>query len=328
MRGFTQDRPEAFLYKSGGEQRGVRCLKVLCINDRLDDIPTDTETLNLINRDILNTISYCFLSTREHMMDEREIINELDNVATVIKGFFRIDEGRLTYDFNKILFRYLIIHGNNYKKEDIVRLLTGSRLLSILSTCICNVGEFYFERGLMYAYYNDPHIRMRDKDKLYLMTCSVCEPEGSVYNFRQERLTYEDTIFGIYNGRINGHDKEVAQRLRKALEESDKDTYIRIRDKIVSLYETGLIDEEGLKEYMEDSMVYTLIKAPDTVDYEKLDLDILRKVRSVRTITRMMKYGGYDLFYRVRRKYRREPEIMNYDVYRMILLDRRYCDAE
>ena len=301
-----------YKYKSGGEKRVVRSLTDLYRHKRICDFPTDPDTLHSIMLDIINSVHYCYKRTDDKGRIEYEMIDELNNIAFVVRGYQQIKDGNLTCGFNKELFEFLLLHGMNYDKGQIIRMLIKSRLLAMLSICIQNREKFTFSPKLLSGYYNDPDISLSDKNLLYMMTHRVCIPQKSDYELNIEKLTVDEMITGIKYGILDGSKEKLYGSIKEEVhllgKDPDKeDDYKEIVSNIMILNDLGALPIEPFRESVKWHIMYKAKYTPETIDYAGMDLDILPLISSLNTAGNLKKNGGFLLYERVKERCKKDP---------------------
>ncbi|MCR5509100.1 MAG: hypothetical protein K6F34_10470 [Lachnospiraceae bacterium] len=305
---------ELFWCNQKTEKRVVRVLTYLYHHNRLCDFPTDNDTIGNIQLRIIRSVDYCYKRTESSGRIEIEMLNEMSNISYVILGYQGIENGRLTGEFNRVLFRFLIIHGSKYDNRRILKMLTKSRLLSVLSICIDNYEAYSFKPGLLSLYYRDKNIDIKDKNLLYMMTFRVCTPRKKDYEMDESSLTDDEIITGLKYNILSGNDRDICIRLRDKLltlrgSGTQDGRYEEFIKDILMLHDSGILDIDQFKGLIEWHDLYKARYEPDKIDYSVMDLDMLPYVRSLNTAGNLRRYGGDILYCRVRARFPDYPAI-------------------
>ncbi len=332
MNGEKDKYLETLRYGSVGEKRVVRSLTNLYRDKRICDFPTDRDSLHDIEQAIIRSVDYCYRRVENRGRIEYEMLDELNNIAIVILGYQQIEDGDLTCEFNKALFKYLLLHGLECDKQRVVKMLIKSRLLAMLSICIQNHEIYTFTPDIMSEYYKDTHINIKDKNLLYMMTYQVCIPEKKDFELKMDALTVDEILTGIKYGTFNGHDEKVYGRIRDKVVSLSKDPdkyreYHDIVKKVLLLHDKGAIDIGPFSGYVKWHILYRVRYEPDTVDFAILDLNSIKRISNLNTATGIKKAGGYELYKRAREYAADDPGFACCLLCSIILSDMRFARA-
>lgn len=307
-----------------GERRKFRGLLELYLRDRICDFPTDKESLWLLKENIMNFIDYCYLRTDEKGSVEDEMVEELHNIALILRGYYEVDKGEQWKsdfnDFHKSLFSYALKQGLKHNKGLVAELLTRSEFLHALDIYIFQYQEYEFNPDLVLDY-ND--ISIESRNMLCFMTHRVCPTIKKEIKIDLNDLSVDDLLTGIKTGYFTDKKEEAGNRLRYFLnvlkEEDDKERYDNIVRKILMLYIDYLIDISSLVDLIKDHVVYKLLYCPETVDYETIELKTFINIKSRIILNNAIDHGGYCLFKRLLEEYNKNRDIIYIEAFSEIL---------
>jgi hypothetical protein len=327
-------KSSVFIYKGGGEKRGIRALVKLHYKNKFFLFPDDSETLDKIKNDILLALEYSYRKCSEIGYAEEEMIKELHNVALVILGYCskndrEVWENELN-DFYIMMFRYALELGQKYDHGIVAELLVKSGLLEILSICIDQIQEYDYGPDLVSGYLKEDSISDTDKHMLCFMTYKVCKSVKDIVKINIEELSEEELIVAIRTQYFEWNDKDRVNRrlliLLKDLStrEDMKEKYDSLIKDVINLHVEYALPISMYSEYMKSHPLYKMLYNPETVDYEKLDLKVFVNVKSQKIIKNAVEYGGYSLYKRIRDAYYKDMGIKFCEALNQILRIENY----
>ena len=321
------EQAEPFCYRTGNERRGIRSLVCLYYKDRVYEFPADKESLDRIMSDIMKTVDYCFKRTSEKGYVEPQMVEELHNIALVLRGYCEVKYGDLWNsvfnDFNKKLFRYVLEQGAKYDKRLTAKLLVRSELLQALSIYIYQFQNYECDINLILNY-NDISVEAKDRNMLCFMAYQVCHTLKDKYSVNMEELSVEELLTGIRTYYFYDRKEETGRRIRELLSILKEDgtsgsQYDRLVRELFLLYEDKYINIRDFEDNIRQHILYKLMYHPGDIDYRLLDLNVFVNIKSRIMVDNAIKYGGYVLYKRVRQEYKRNKDIVYSEAFRQIL---------
>ncbi|MCR4806360.1 MAG: hypothetical protein K5857_01665 [Lachnospiraceae bacterium] len=321
----------SFQYRAFGERRGFRPLADnLYKNDLIDDFPTDRRSLAMIKSDIIGFTEYAYRRISEKGYVEEEMIEELHNIAIVLKAYCEVKHGELwDSDFNTFnirFFEYLLKTGLKYDKNLVAEALTKSGILNALSTFIIQYKNHIFDSSLVLNYY-DISVEVKNRNMLCFMTYQVSPRIKDIIDIRIEDLTIQELEDGIRSGFFNDIREEVRTYLKELLlykSIHDKKGYEDLRTRILKLHLMEYIEISGFEDMLSDHCLYRLKYHPDKIDYAHFPLGLLCGLINVNILKDVVRYGGYDFFLRISELYETNRKVRYSYITANILRNERF----
>ncbi len=333
MEGENRGKNRKTVYVGEDEQRNVRPLMELYVKNKQYMFPDDDKSIQNIQDDYLEKVHYIFYRCTKKGYAEKEMIEELHNIALVFRGYCSKDEQEIWKekwnDYFIRFFDHILKCGLDHNRSVIATLLVESGLLEFLSLCISEIQTYEYEFGLISGYLEDASVSDVNKHMLCFMTSKVCPSVKEKVSINLEELSAEELIAAIRTQYYEGEDKLwVNRRLVSLLSEMDRadgksDKYDLIVRDLINLHIGNMLPITMYRGLVEYHPLYKLLYHPDDIDYNSIDLNNFINIKSQRIIDNAIEHGGYILYKRIREKYRRDKRVKLFEAFRQILvLDR------
>ena len=158
------------------ERRRFRPYVKLFFKELIDDFPTEKKAMSKIKADIIDFIIYCYKRISDKGYVEEEMVEEMQNIAIILRAYCEVEDGRLWSEFYLFYIRfleYLLREGQKYDKNLVIELLARSGILTSLSKYILQYKSYIFDINLILNYF-DISVETRNINMLSFMTNQIC----------------------------------------------------------------------------------------------------------------------------------------------------------
>ena len=322
-------------YLTDGEYRRVRPFVRVLGQKKPFKLPGDDDTIHKMQEDYLDIIDYIFKRCSGSGYAEKVMIEEMHNIALVIKGYCSKHEMDVWeekwHDYHIRMFNHILKKGLKYNKAIIAKLLVESELPDILSMCISQVDPSYeSDISLISEYLNDSAISEINKHMLCFMTSRVIKAVKKEAVINIERLNEDELITAIKVQYYDGDDKvKVNRRLVRLISNMQgncdlKDKYDHIVKDVINLHIGNMLPITMYSGLIEYHILYRLLYHPGDIDYTSIDLNAFVNAKSRKIIDNAIKYGKYVLYKRVRDEFRKDMGIKFCEAFKQILSNEQY----
>ena len=326
-----------FQYPGIGERRRFRPMAdPLFHNERIDDFPTDRKSVSMIKNNIISFSEYCYKRVNDKGYVENEMVEEFLNIALILRGYCEVDGSKLwKSDFNVFnirFFEYLLKEGQKYDKNLVIELLSRSGILDALSEYIIQYRTYIFDSNLILDYY-DTSVEAKNRNMLCFMTYQVCPYVKKFNKIKVEDLTAEELETGIRSRYFNDRKEEIGRYIKDLLiskKSKDLDDFEQFRTTILKLHLMEYLEISMYEDLLKDHDLYRIKYHPETIDYKTIKLSLFSGLRHIRIRDNVEKYGGYEIYKRLRAVYKKYPNIRyNYILGHIFANEKfkyRYCE--
>lgn len=322
-------REKNILFNGDPERRRIRPFSEEYSKGMLDCFPTDKKGRSKLKSDIIDVSDYCFKRVNDTGYVEEEMVEELQNIGSILRAYCEVEDGELWEEFNTFHIRfleYLLREGLKYDKNLIIELFFKSGILASLSIYIIQYKTYTFDINLILNYY-DISVEAQNLNMLCFMTNQLCSRIKEIKKIKMEDLSMVELENAIRLGYFNDRREELGDYLKGLLiENRDKDTevYESLRLKFLKLHIMQELDISAFTDLVNDHVLFDVMYHPWKVDFSNIPLKYFIGLINIDISNIVIRYGGYDFYLRVKAEKKKNKKIGNLYIFKNVLKDESF----
>lgn len=319
------------------ERRRIRPLSDRYARGLIDDFPTDKKGRSKVKSNIIDVADYCFKRVNTKGYVEDVMVEELQNIGSILRAYCEVEDGELWDEFNIFHIRfleYLLREGLKYDKNLIIELFFKSGILTSLSIFIIQYKTYTFDINLILNYY-DISVEAKNLNMLCFMTNQLCSRIKEIKKIKMEDLSVIELENAIRSGYFNDRKEELGNYLKELLiynRDNDNEAYENLRVKLMKLHIMQELDICAFTDILEDHVLFDVMYHPWKVDFMKIPLNYFIGLRNINISNSVVRYGGYEYYLKIKAEKKKNRKIGEIYIFRNVLRDenfkRRYYEEK